>query len=99
MPIYWRNKIYTEQNREQLWIYKLDKEVRWIMGEKISIKNNNYQEYDRTLKFYQRKNKQLGYDSDEIKWDVKQYEQERRKLHNEKRLQRWRSKEGLLTAA
>lgn len=86
LPIYWRNKIYNEQQREQLWLYKLDKEQRWIMGERISIKNHNYQEYDRTLKWYQRKNKQLGYDSDEIKWEVKQYEQQRRKLMNEKRL-------------
>ena len=54
------------------------------MGERISVKYN-YDEYNRTLKFYQRKNKQLGYDSDQIKWEVKEYEQERRRLLNEKR--------------
>lgn len=87
MPIYWRNKLFTEKEREQLWINILNKQERWIMGERISIKHG-YEEYDKTLKFYQRKNIQLGYDSNEIKWEIKQYEQERRKLLNEKRMQK-----------
>lgn len=85
LPIYWRNKIYTDQQREQLWIYKLDKQLRWIMGEKISIKNN-YEEYNKTLKYYQKKNERLGYGTDEIPWDQRQYEEQRRQLMNEKRL-------------
>ena len=35
MPIYWRNKIYNDQEREQLWLYRLDKNERWVCGEKI----------------------------------------------------------------
>jgi len=27
MPIYYRNKLYTEEEREKLWIYKIDKEI------------------------------------------------------------------------
>ena len=34
IPIYYRNKIYTEEERERLWIEKLDQEVRYINGEK-----------------------------------------------------------------
>ena len=41
------------------------------------------------ISMYQRKNKKLGYDSDEIKWEIKEYEQQRRKLLNEKRLRQW----------
>ena len=33
LPIYYRNKIYSEDEREQLWLHKLDKEERWVMGE------------------------------------------------------------------
>ena len=32
MPIYYRNKLYTEAERELLWLQKLDKEERWICG-------------------------------------------------------------------
>lgn len=38
LPIYYRNKIYTEDQREKLWIQKLNKEVRYINGNKIDIK-------------------------------------------------------------
>ena len=37
LPIYWRNKIYTEEQREKLWIEKLDKNIRWVNGIKIDI--------------------------------------------------------------
>ena len=32
LPIYYRNKIYNEEEREKLWIQKLDKEERWVGG-------------------------------------------------------------------
>ena len=37
LPIYYRNYIYTEDEREQLWIDKLDKNVRYVCGEKVDI--------------------------------------------------------------
>ena len=30
LPIYWRNKIYSEEEREKLWLQKLDKEERYV---------------------------------------------------------------------
>ena len=41
LPIYYRKKIYTEQEREKLWIQKLDKEERWINGHKIDISKDD----------------------------------------------------------
>ena len=35
LPIYYRNKLYTEKEREKLWIEKLDKGIRYIGGEKV----------------------------------------------------------------
>ena len=32
LPIYYRNKIYTEEEREKLWIEKLDKQERYVLG-------------------------------------------------------------------
>ena len=40
MPIYYRNKIYSEEEKEKLWIEKLDKKERYILGEKIDISKN-----------------------------------------------------------
>ena len=52
LPIYYRNKIYAEEEKEKLWIEKLDKKERWIDGEKESTTMNveevNKQESSRT---------------------------------------------------
>lgn len=85
LPIYWRNKIYSEQERQQLWIQKLDKRERWILGQKIDI-SKTYETYDRELKWAREKNKQLGYGTNERNWNKEVYERERRKLTQIRRL-------------
>jgi len=79
LPIYYRNKIYTEEEREKLWIEKLDKEVRYICGEKIDISKGE-EEYYKTLEWYRNKNKRLGYGDDKKNWNLKRYENERRNI-------------------
>ena len=37
MPIYYRNKIYTEEEKEKLWLIKLDNEERWVENAKDEI--------------------------------------------------------------
>lgn len=86
LPIYYRNKIYTEQQREQLWLQKLDQKIRWVDGTKISIAKD-YTAYDKTLQQARAKNKRLGYGNDEINWERKQYENQRRQLLIQKRIQ------------
>lgn len=81
---YWRNKAYSEEEREKLWIQKLNKNERWIMGEKINA--NDTEKYYQLLKWYREKNKELGYGSDEKNWDEEQYETQRRILLNMKRM-------------
>ncbi len=85
MPVYWRNKIYTEEQREELWLEKLDKEERWVMGEKISIKNG-IDIYDNVVKHYRRLNKTLGYGTDEKDEERAEYERERRILMQKTRI-------------
>lgn len=89
LPIYYRNKIYTEKQREQLWLYRLDKQERWVNKEKISVKNG-YEEYYKLLNYWQKKNKKLGYGSDEKDWNQEQYEKQRRRIMMAKRKQRLR---------
>lgn len=85
MPIYWRNKIYSEEEREKLWIEKLDKNERWICGERIDVSENE-DDYYKTLEHYRRKNKRLGYGDDAVNWIRKQYENAKRMLMIEKRI-------------
>lgn len=78
LPIYWRNKIFTEEEREKLWLDKLDKDERYVCGEKV--KNSDTDEYYKLLKWHRERNKRLGYGTNEINWDEKVYEEERRKI-------------------
>ena len=76
-PIYWRNKIYSEEEREKLWLQQLDKNVRYVGGEKI--KADDQKTYEGLVKYYRKINAEMGYGSPE-NWDAVQYEKERRKL-------------------
>ncbi|QGF19346.1 replication initiation protein [Antarctic microvirus TYR_006_V_SP_13] len=77
LPIYYRNKRYTEEEREKLWIKKIDEQVRYVLGVKIDISNGE-EEYRRALKEAQQKNVEMGYNTGIKNWSEEQYEKERR---------------------
>ena len=70
LPIYYRNKIYTEKERELLWIQKLNKGEVYVMGEKIDI--NDEILYKETLKYYQQRCQQIHGDNPE-EWEEAKY--------------------------
>lgn len=84
LPIYYRNKIYTDEEREMLWLQLLDKNERWVCGVKIDVSKGN-ENYLKTLKYYRSKNKRLGYGSDEKNWQLEEYEKQRRNFLYNKR--------------
>lgn len=84
LPIYFRNKIYSEDEREALWIEKLDKGVRWVDGTEIDI-SKNMDKYWRHLEVARAKNKRLGYGDDTVNWELKEYEEQLRNLRYEQR--------------
>lgn len=84
LPIYYRNKLYTDEQREQLWIQLLDKQTRYVNGIKIDISKNE-NDYYNVLKQARQLNKMLGYGTDEKNWNKIKYEQDRRNI---KRLHR-----------
>ena len=93
LPIYYRNKIYTEEERELLWIQKLDKGEVYVMGEKINI--NDELLYKETLKYYQQRCQQIHGDNPE-EWEEQRYlnrlEKQRFAVAKLKRLQhKWDS--------
>lgn len=85
LPIYYRNKIYNEEEREKLWIEKLNKQERWIMGEKIDI-SKGWDEYYKRLKYHQKNNNKLGYGNNKKDWEQIEYEKQVRKMKYEERM-------------
>ena len=87
LPIYYRNKLYTDEEKEKLWLNKLDKEVRYVNGIEIDISENE-DEYYKVLEQEREKNKRLGYGDDALNWEKKKYENARRNLKKMERLQK-----------
>jgi hypothetical protein len=87
LPIYYRNHIYTEEEREKLWINLLDKEERWVCGERVDISESE-DEYFKLRDYYREKNKRLGYGDDTESFDEKQYKDLRRKFRIIKKLKK-----------
>lgn len=79
LPIYYRNKIYNEEEREKLWLEKLDKEIRYVNGNKIDISKGE-ENYYNILKHEREKNKRLGYGDNSVNWERKKYENNRRNM-------------------
>lgn len=69
LPRYYREKIYSEEEREKLWIQKLDKGDTWVMSEKCKIDSK---EYKNLLEYYRIRAIQLHGDNEAL-WKEKQY--------------------------
>ncbi len=84
LPIYYRNAIYSEEEREKLWLQKLDEETRYVNGIKVDISQGE-EEYYKVLEVQRQKNKRLGYGDDSINWEKRRYENERRNMKKRKK--------------
>lgn len=72
LPIYYRNKIYSEKEREILWLQTLDKGKRYITGTEYDFKTENDKIlYLKALQQAQKDNIKNGYGS--ISWDIENY--------------------------
>lgn len=76
LPVYYRNKLFTEKEREDLWINKIEKDTRYVNG----IKIENVMKNEETLKYFmnaletaQKNNVQIGYGNDSKEWKKKEY--------------------------
>lgn len=86
LPIYYRNKLYTEEERLKLWSNKLDEEVRYVLGKEISVKDS-HQEYFKILKGATELNKRLGFGDDSKEWQKKEYNVTLNMLKKAKRIE------------
>lgn len=71
LPIYYRNKIYTEEEREKLFLEKIEKGKVWICGIECDI--NDEETYFKILEEQQLEKQRLHGD-DPVEWDIAKYE-------------------------
>ena len=83
MPIYYRNKIYTEDEREELWIKKLDENIRYIGSNKV--KGEDVETILQLLRQERAINKADGYGGEEENYNEKDYENQLRDIIRKKR--------------
>lgn len=78
LPIYYRNKMYNETEREELWIKKIDEGIRYINGSKV--KASEIELINRLLKEGQEISENRGYKGNTLTWQEKEYENQQRDL-------------------
>ena len=50
LPIYYRNKIFTEEEREKLFLDKIEKGIVYVLGNKLDMRNRRITIYGSTHK-------------------------------------------------
>ena len=75
LPIYYRNKLYTDKERQNLWTDRLDKDEIYVYGIRIRniSKKKGQETYYNLLKQLQQDNIALGYGSTEEEWKKEDY--------------------------
>lgn len=63
LPIYYRNKIYTEEQREKLWMEKINKNQAYVLGQRINNVDTEegLKELEEAIKHARRISKSKGY--------------------------------------
>lgn len=89
MPKYYRNHIYTEEEREKLWLEKLNKEERYVLGTRIDVSTEKgMKTYEKAVENARKKNKRLGYGDNTKNYDRIKYEEQIRELKRDERVQK-----------
>lgn len=66
-PDYYRRNIYTDEERERIWIENQERGYRYICGEKVSTEN--MEEWENLTRYYQERAKKL-YSESETEWEA-----------------------------
>lgn len=83
LPIYYRNKLFTEDEKEKLWLNRLDKHTLFVRGIEIQNidTNEGQKQYFDILKEQQKQNAELGYGDDSKSWKKQIYRYKLRDLN------------------
>lgn len=94
LPIYYRNNLFSEEERERLWINKLNNGVTYVNGIKIDITTEHgIDTYNRILEQMREENANLGYGDNSFKWKKKDYNFTLKRINAMSRLQKIEKKQ------
>lgn len=86
LPTYYRNKFWTQQQRDELWTHLLNSDTTYVRG--IRVQNistpKGYNEYKNILSSQQKINNEIGYGNTAKEWDEKIYKVTFDMLHGKK---------------
>lgn len=81
LPIYYRNHIYTEEERGYLWCNRLDKEIQYILGTEYPLRTQEQRiDFENILKNAQDFNIIAGYGEPTEKWEKTTYQVKKDKI-------------------
>jgi len=83
LPMYYRNKMYTDEEKEKLWIEKLNQKTRWVGGHKVET--TDLKSINKILKYKREESEKDGYIGDKIDYDQTDWENKQRDLIRAKR--------------
>lgn len=63
LPIYFRNKLYTEDEREKMWIERIEEDTMYVCGEKIEKISTEKGEkiLNEAIEYHRKRSEKLGY--------------------------------------
>lgn len=79
MPKYYKNKIFTEKERQRMWINNLNRGILWIYGEKV--KADDWETIDNLREYWQKYGREIMGDNP-IAWNAMK---ERRREEKQRR--------------
>ncbi len=84
LPMYYRQKLWTDDEREELWMKKLDEERRFVLGVEIDVSTKEgMEDYNKAVERARKKNKRYGFGDDKIDVERRVYEKRMRKIRYE----------------
>lgn len=82
LPIYYRNYIYNEEQRELLWLQKIEEAKTYVLGVEYQLDNAEHQlQYFEGLHAAQKHNKRIGYGDDSAEWKKESYRAKLREIN------------------
>lgn len=85
LPKYYRNLLFTQEERDELWTDLLDRDITYVRGIKVPhISKDGYNAYLRLLAEQQIINKQLGYGDNSKEWKEESYKVTLKMLNKDK---------------
>lgn len=80
IPMYFRKKLWTDEEREELWKIKVSQKTRFVNGEKISITDEKgLKEYEKCAEYWRGKSEQYGYGK--IEYNIEKYKKTLEKIN------------------